>query len=141
MDPAHARVPISHDFVGIQFECPGQRIDREWSIVLRFCDLANRRDLPASEFDLLKKVFEWCYRGTLEHKIGQGVARGFRVVVRELRPFRATLSHVKSNGRIRCQFHHVLWSPARILSSRMADSAELDLISNCFMTRFLSSAA
>jgi hypothetical protein len=49
-------VPISHDFVGIRFECPRQRIDRQWNIVLRFWDIANRDDRLASEFDLLKNL-------------------------------------------------------------------------------------
>jgi hypothetical protein len=51
-------VPISHDFVGIRFECPRQCIERQWNIVLRFCDIANIDDLLASEFDFLKnRVF------------------------------------------------------------------------------------
>jgi hypothetical protein len=51
-------VSISHDFVGIGFECPRHRIDRQWNIVLRFCDIATIGDLPASKFDFLNyRVF------------------------------------------------------------------------------------
>jgi hypothetical protein len=58
MDPAHARMPISHEFVTIRFECPRQRIDRQWNIVLRFCDIVNKGDLLASKFEILKnRVF------------------------------------------------------------------------------------
>jgi hypothetical protein len=58
VDPVHARVPISHGFMGIQLESPRQRIDRQWNIVLRFCDIVNIGDLLASEFDFLKnRVF------------------------------------------------------------------------------------
>jgi hypothetical protein len=54
MDPAHARVPISHDFVGIRFKSPHHRINRQWNIVLRFCDIANRGHLLTSKSDFLK---------------------------------------------------------------------------------------
>jgi hypothetical protein len=58
VDSADGPVSISHDFVDIRFECPRQRIDRHWNILLRFCDITNRGDLLASEFDVLKnRVF------------------------------------------------------------------------------------
>jgi hypothetical protein len=44
--------------VEIQLECPRRGIDRQWNILLRFCDFANIGDLLASEFDSLKnRVF------------------------------------------------------------------------------------
>jgi hypothetical protein len=38
----------------IRFESPRQCADRQWNIVLRFCDIANKGDLLGSEFDFLK---------------------------------------------------------------------------------------
>jgi hypothetical protein len=44
--------------VGIRFECRRQRIDQQWNIVLRFCDIVNRGNPLASAFDLLdNRVF------------------------------------------------------------------------------------
>jgi hypothetical protein len=44
--------------VGSRIEYPRECIDRQWNIVLRFCDIANIGDLLASEFDILKnRVF------------------------------------------------------------------------------------
>jgi hypothetical protein len=86
-------------------------------------------------------LFGGSYRGFLGYRIQRGVARGFRVVAWVLRPFRATLSHVKSDGQIPCQFHPIFWSPAMILSSPIADNAELDLISNYFVSHSFRYAA
>jgi hypothetical protein len=58
VDPAHARVPMSHDLVSSRFQCPRQHIDQQWNAGLRFCDISNRGDLLESEFDFLKyRVF------------------------------------------------------------------------------------
>jgi hypothetical protein len=45
--------------MGIRFECPRQRIDRQWNIVLRFCDFSNIGILLASEFDFLNNRVSW----------------------------------------------------------------------------------
>jgi hypothetical protein len=79
VNPAHARVPISHDFVGIRIECRRQRIDRQWNIVLRFCDIATIGDLLASEFDFLNnRVFsEDVTEGSWDTKFGEAWQEDF----------------------------------------------------------------
>jgi hypothetical protein len=79
VDPVHARMPISHDFQGIQFEWPHQRIDRQWNIVFRFSEIANIGNLLASEFDLLKNwVFsEDVTEGSWDIKFGEAWQEDF----------------------------------------------------------------
>jgi hypothetical protein len=109
MDSAHARVPISHGFVGIRFECPRQRIDRQLNIVLRFCDIANIGDLLASEFDLLKnRVFsEDVTEGSWDTKFGEAWQEDFQWWCercgRSVRPYhRGDLTVEFSASEIKC---------------------------------------
>jgi hypothetical protein len=83
------------------FECLHQRIDRQWNILLRSCDIARIGDLRALEFDFLK--YHVILEDVGEHSgqmkfVEGGVARRFRLVARALQPFRATLSQIKSDG-------------------------------------------
>jgi hypothetical protein len=82
------------------FECSRRHIDRPWNIALRFCDIANKGDLLASEFHFFEKsrFFGGYYGELLGYNFRRGVARGFRVVAQALWPFRATLSPVESDG-------------------------------------------
>jgi hypothetical protein len=64
----------------IRFEYPHQRIDRQWNIVLRFCDIVNRGDLLASEFDFSKnRVFsEGVTKGSWDIKFGEAWQEDFK---------------------------------------------------------------
>jgi hypothetical protein len=86
--------------------------------VLRFREHRRPSGIGIRFFDQ-SRLFGGYYRGFLGCKIRGGVARGFRVVARALRPFHATLSRVKSHGRIPCQtircFGLPLWFSRRQL--------------------------
>jgi hypothetical protein len=77
----------------------------------------------------------------LGYIIRRGVIRGSRVVTRALRLFPATLSCVRSKGRIAPQFHQVFWHRAMILSSPIADETELDHIWDRLILHSLPCAA
>jgi hypothetical protein len=53
------------------------------------------------------------------------VARRFRLVARALQPFRATLSQIKSDGWISCQFPQRLWSSANYRWRKIGSDLEL----------------
>jgi hypothetical protein len=106
-------------------------VNEEWNNVLQFRKTTNMGGLPASELNFLKnRAFaEDVTEGSWDTKFGEAPTE-FRMVAGALRPFPATLSPAKSNGRILYQFRHVFSSLAMIFSSPITDRAKLHLISN-----------